>query len=192
MTETETTKTSRLPKKFPQYFGKRNAQPLKRSRLWDPDPAAPLTSQPRRHTTSVVGAPLIYGTAAQREIRWGIVAACLMFGAVIQDWKPPASALMVVIPALAALFWDNKRWIFGQRALQIEYSNALRTKAVSVRPGDFLGVGSRIIKGSGAETYEVMITVRPGRSHTKTYPTEHEADILKQQVLKTLGPIDTD
>jgi hypothetical protein len=186
MTETKYPKTARQPENFSKGFGRRNAQPAKRSKLWDPEPGIAPQLNPQR-TRPTAARPLVYGTPALREIRLGIVATCLTIGALLDSWTPNY-ALMIAIPTLAALFWDNQRWIFGDRTLQIEYSNALRTKVVTVRPADFLAVSSRIVKGSGSETYEVLISVQPGRIHAKSYPTQQDADNLKNQVLDTLGP----
>jgi hypothetical protein len=191
MTETKFPKTTQQPQNFSKYFGKRNAQPPKRSKLWESEPATGTEHRdPQTYRTSGGAiAPVIYGTAALPGMRFGFAATCLVFGPLIKDWNPPFLVLLVLVPALMALFWNNERWIFGHRDLRIEFSNALRTRELIVRPSDFLSVGSSIVRGSGAETYRVMITVHPGRSYTKSYPTEHEADMLKQQVLKTLGPM---
>jgi hypothetical protein len=181
------TQKDRAIKIFSGGFGKRNAQPMKRSPLWDEPTGQPgQTGHQSRNQAGSSPAEVIYGTAALRGIRIGIFAACLALGAL--HWNPRGSAIVVLVPALLALFWDNKRWIFRGRELDIEYSNVFRTKVVPVRASNFLKVDKRIIKGSGSETFQVTVVLSSGGAHNKDYPTEHEADLLVHRVVTMFRP----
>jgi hypothetical protein len=182
MTETKkTTGKSTLQDQFKAKFGRRNQMPVKRSPHWDEAPAG----LPRVQPIAAWERPAeVYGTPAIRPVRFGIIAACLALGAIYDHWKPPAAAFFVVVPALFALFFDNKRWILRDGALDIEYSNAVRTKVVTVRAGDFRNIDTCIVKGSGSDNFVVSVTLTSGKVHTKTYTSECEADVLKDRVLR--------
>jgi hypothetical protein len=191
MTETKKTSKDQSVKFFRSAVGKRNPQPVKRSPLWDDDSPGPLAhstgyqSRPQATADRSAREAVIYGTPAIRPIRFGIIAVCLVISTL--TWKPPEAALWLIIPVSLALLWDNKRWIFREREMDIEYSNALRTKVITVRKANFLKVDKWVVKGSGSESYDVTITLSPGGIHKKTYPTDHEAELLKDRIRWMFG-----